>query len=274
MKTKLFFLAAAGSMFFAYNMIQNQWKPRVPANYGAPTNILYVQQPIYANLPANNIPINMNPTQQVYSYNDIVTTYNTAVSNESQLRANQQQLQGMLAQEQLRAQQQDIRARANPYTAVSVNVRNLEFEIRKLKQLRQNNLETAYMRLYLTYASIQTPPKDGRPALTQEQHNDARLRLENIAALKSSIQLEGTGYYNYPNLQQPYLTAAAYTPPLINPVLVQQDAHVLTYLEQQRLAALAKAHQDQLALQQVPAATPIVREGLAEPVPEDPTVIK
>ncbi|MCC6138061.1 MAG: hypothetical protein IT287_05475 [Bdellovibrionaceae bacterium] len=267
MKTKLFFLAAAGSMFVAYNTMQKQWKPRVPANFP-----MYVQQSTY-----RQVPMNLNPTQMVYSYADVVSTYDAAMSNEVQLRNNQITLQGMLAQEQQRLGQQNIRERANPYSTVSVDVRKIEDEIRKLKQLRQNNLETAYMRIYLTYASIQNPPTDGRPGLTKEQHADARLRLENIATLKQSVQLEGTGYYSYPNPQATYLTAAAYTPALITPpivpVEVQYDAHVQTYLTQQAALA-AKAEQERLALVAPPVIPDPTREGMTEAIPEDPTVLQ
>lgn len=243
---KLFFLAAASAMFMVYNVLQTQVRYRTPSS----------------TTPTVNIP-------NVYSYQDMITTFETAVVNENVLKQNVEQLQNMLATEKQRysaafnerRQTHAMMTMASPYNPISKNITQIETDLKRLRMMRQNNIDTAYMRLFFTYSSIQMPPRDGRPGLSEEQHKDARAKMDYIIALKQAIQCEGTGFCNYPTLQQPYVTANLYTPPLLNPPAVPATAPEVTPAP----APVAVTPAPQAEAQVVFAPQP---EGTIEAVPE------
>lgn len=196
-------------MFMLYQTFQKPKAPRFPANTN-PT-LIYAVQPN-----GTGYPLNMDATQLVYSYADIKAVYDSAIANDNAMNQNYMMMQGMLAQEQARPNTQGtIYDRASPYNAHNKNISNLQNEMMKLKYLRSSSLDTAFLRLQLTYMSIQNPPTDGRPGLTQEQHEDAKRKMEHLLALKQAVQYSDTAYFNYPLQPTPYLTANLTAPQLI-----------------------------------------------------------
>lgn len=206
---KLFFLAAASAMFMVCQTFQKQASPRMPAN--SRTLIYAVDQ-----TQSGYIPWNMNVTQQAFTYNDVNNVYQSAIANESTMQQNYLTLQGMLAQAKAQPNNQGtVYDQASPYNTRNKTIRDIEFELTRLKALRTNSLDTAYMRLWFTYASIQNAPTDGRKGLTKEQHEDAKKKMEHLLVLKQAVQLADSGYFPYTLQTTPYLTAGLYTPPIV-----------------------------------------------------------
>ncbi len=213
---KFFFLAAASAMFMAYQTLHRQVVHRLPAN--ADSTLIYAVK----NNTNTNYPLNLDATQFAYSYKDVNQTYETAVMNDNIMHQNYLTLQGMLAQAKTNNNSQSIYERANPYNAHNKNANEIQFQLDKLKFLRGSQLDQAFMRLNLTYMSIQNSPKDGRPGLTPEQHADVKRKMEHLLALKQAVQFSDTGYFAYPTMPTSYLTAGLYTPALSAPLDMNQ----------------------------------------------------
>lgn len=258
---KIFFLAAAGAMFGAMQSLQKPASPRLPANTN-PT-LIYAVPGTQSNLR----PLNFDVTQQTYTYNDVIAVYENAVVNDNILHQNHMTLQGMLAQ--AKAQPNDggsIYDQASPYNTRNKNVQKLEYDLTRLKAFRSSSMDTAYMRLWLTYATIQKAPTDGRKGLTHEQHVDAKKKLEHLLALKQAIRLSDSAYFQYPLQQTTYLTAGLYAPQLLAPPVIEAPTVIKT-----APVAIEATQNDIFINNPAPVIEPITTEvqnteGLVEPV--------
>lgn len=251
MMIKFFFLAAASALLMAFNAVQTQLKIRAPSSTEMLGELL------------------KPGVTTTYSYADINTTFEAAMVNENIHRQNAEMLQGMLASEQARyeAARADIRnihTIASPYNPISRQIQKIKDQILRVKIQRERNLDTAYQRLFLTYSSIQMPPRDGRPGLTEAQHIDARRKIEYVATLKSAIHNEGTGIYKYPSYDQPYLTAGIFGQDLLSAPVIPAPKKVVDPVKPEVVEVPVAVAEPQ------EAPTP---EGMVEAVPEDEATI-
>lgn len=269
MLIKLFFLAAASAMFMAYQAAHSTWSPRKPSSLDTVANqqtLCYAPgYPMgFQCTPPSLLQIPPSNKQIIYNYGDFNQTFSTAIQQETALRQQMTTMQGMLATEEQRlaTMTMDIHERANPYNPARQTVNKLKNDIEKIRLLRHNNLDMAYLRLYLTYAAIQNPLQKGdtRKSLTPEQHKEAANRLDFILQLKRAVQFDGTTFALYPTTS-PYLTAG------INPIELQTAPNVIAPPVEQK-PAVVEVKQPQTEKPLPPdAVEPVLEEQAATEAP-------
>ncbi|MCB9073878.1 MAG: hypothetical protein H6623_09670 [Bdellovibrionaceae bacterium] len=197
---KFFFIVALSAMLATFYALGVKAGKRIPASIETTGSPVYVLQ--QAN-PVVNQPYYGSPIPQTYSVDDLNQAYALAINNDAQLRQQHLMVLGLLQQ----AQQQKQMALQRNYRLVAYPTNRFDQEIRRLQDVelnirntRDNNLSSGYMRFLMTYLQIQN-------GLTQEQHTLIRRKLEYLTQLRTAARMEGNSLYAYPTSTQPWLTA-------------------------------------------------------------------
>lgn len=231
MKSKIYLLTAAGTMFVAFTYMQNQLKPRVPAS--------------------THLPLSASPQLQPAIIDNVAQIYDYTIKNEVEMQKNSQMLSGMLAQAKqdfANAKSQNPQVGMYPGDPYVANIMKLESSLQTVKIKRQDALNLAIINIFGNCSNVYG-----------QQTNSCFAKVQHLVSIKQYLQFEGTGYYAYPTLENPYLMASVMPAPILQPAVPQQTT------------ALPKKPQQPYGPPAPPEKEQSRAEGMIEPQPEDPT---